>query len=176
MLIATNRNPIYNNAINPVYNHSINPIYNHTINPIYNHSINPIYNHSINPIYNHSINPIYNHSVNPIYNHSINPVYNHSINPVYNHLINPIYNQSIPGLYIFNRKNQLIEFTVLASENYILIYDIQSKTQIKYGIKNLKEGYVIFDLNRKVVEQYVKDSNGGFIVFEGNTNWIGNAN
>jgi hypothetical protein len=94
----------------------------------------------------------------------------------YNRNINPTYNNSIPGLYIFDKQNRLIEFTVQASKNYIIIYDWNTQEQTKYGIKNPKDGYVIYDINRKVIGQYVKDPNEGFVVFENNTNWIGNAN
>jgi hypothetical protein len=165
------KNPVYDGTVNPQLNGAINPNFNGQLNPNFNGSINPNFNGAINPRFNGSINPAFNGSINYKFNSSINPAFNSSINPLFNSNINPNFNALFGGPFIYELPTTRRGYLVKANENVGLIFSMKGLFEA-IAVKT-DHGYVVFDKDNNWSEHWVADSQGGFLRFDLNNQWIG---
>lgn len=169
---SARKDPRRDSALNPKYNSAINPKSNSRLNPKFNSSINPKFNSSINPKFNSSINPKFNSSINPKYNSGINPKYNTSLNPRYNSSLNPKANAAFSGPFVYDLHLTPHAYLVRANENVSLMFSLDGKFKGP-AVALSNGGFAIFDENSDWTEYFVDDGQGGYLRFTPDAEWIG---
>ena len=115
--------------------------------------------------------PKYNTSLNPKYNTAINPKYNTAINPQYNRTINPNSNLAFAGYFLYSLNMDPLEFLVV-KDNIIIFFNDKLETQ-KFGVKNIKNGFALFDYQLNNIGHLESNLVNGYNYFDLESNWIG---